>query len=1261
LATKVNLKFKGLVTDPNSLGSVPQGALLEAENVVIDRDDILEPRRGFKTYGDAMGVSSNRAKQLLNYKSRLIRHYDDSLEYDSDSSPGTFERYKELAWIYATTGGLTRIGALATFTTTKPHKLQSSDLVIISGADQEEYNGEFEVTVLTDFTFQYTVVGTPVTPATGDPLLECRTAHIEQVDSGNKIRAEEAVNSNFYFTSNTGIRKLDEVNGFITNSGGVKALDLDLSLTASDSPIMPQNSQLGYRIVWGYKDANQNLILGAPSSRATIGLTTESLLLPDFNSLLTKLDVAAGTRLTGTITGNTLDNPTVVTSIGHGLVTGRTIVITGSDSTPSLNGTQVVTVIDADTFTVPVNVTIAGTTGSWETQKLSDIDYNSLAIPLTASASQLNARLKDLAQKLELDLGYVSPSLAKYGRSDAISNIPMGSPGPVVISATGHQLSNGDAIVISDSTCFPSIDGEYIISSVNANDFTIIVNTAITLAGVGTWTSGIARNYPVPNANDPNAFDEQQEFFDEIVDALLDESLVNISQFAQDAAEIQSAAKGRNVTITFTVPDGVTTNYFYQIYRTGASAGSQIDPGDDMGLVFESNPTAAQIKGGTVTVQDQTPDDFRGADLYTNPRQEGILQANEKPPFAKDTAIYKNIGFYANTKTLHKKELALLGTANLAGTKIIIAGVEYSFDVAENIGLGAVQVFTSGTPAQNVDDTARSLVRVINRYAANTQVYAYYISSPDDVPGKILLEARNLDQDKFYILSDSVTVGATNFSPSIAPEAATISTISVADPTVITTTASHGLISGEQIYIAFTNSTPNLSGLYNITRLSPTTFSIPVDVTIAGTTGVWRKALLATSSDNEVIKNRVYYSKQNQQEAVPLLNYFNVGSGDKDIKRIVPLRDSLFVLKDDGIYRIGGETPESLTVSLFDSSVEIKGPETIAVGNNQIYAFSSQGVIVISDTGVQVVSRPLEDQLLNKVPFSNLATTAFAVFYQTDRKYMLWLPEDETDTAARRAYVYNNVTQAWTTWEIQKTCGIVNSKDDKLYLGASDINSLEIERKTFTRNDFADREYALNVTSYSATDKVITLSSVVEVEPGDVLVQELTRTNLYGSYLYKVESKVLSVDPDTSTAVVDSLYDYAVGPITLYKAFQCKVRWAPEDGGNEGEIKQFREATLRFKKSRITEPFLGFSSDLQSGVQEVALKGPGLGLWGYFPWGGVPWGGDTRQKGFRTYIPLGKQRCSLLNCFFRHKAAREDWQVEGLSLVFETSSPRINR
>lgn len=72
-----------------------------------------------------------------------------------------------------------------------------------------------------------------------------------------------------------------------------------------------------------------------------------------------------GQFIGGMIQANSLANPTVITSIGHGLETGDTIVIFNSNSTPSIDGSQTVTYLTNDTFSVPVNVTVAGTSGTY--------------------------------------------------------------------------------------------------------------------------------------------------------------------------------------------------------------------------------------------------------------------------------------------------------------------------------------------------------------------------------------------------------------------------------------------------------------------------------------------------------------------------------------------------------------------------------------------------------------------------------------------------------------------------------------------------------------------------------------------------------------------------------------------------------------------------------------------------------------------------------------------------------------------------------
>lgn len=65
---------------------------------------------------------------------------------------------------------ITRVGSLATVTTTLDHGIASNVPVTISGATETEYNGTFAVIVTGLNTFTFTVTGSPTTPATGTIL-----------------------------------------------------------------------------------------------------------------------------------------------------------------------------------------------------------------------------------------------------------------------------------------------------------------------------------------------------------------------------------------------------------------------------------------------------------------------------------------------------------------------------------------------------------------------------------------------------------------------------------------------------------------------------------------------------------------------------------------------------------------------------------------------------------------------------------------------------------------------------------------------------------------------------------------------------------------------------------------------------------------------------------------------------------------------------------------------------------------------------------
>ena len=122
----------------------------------------------------------------------------------------------------------------------------------------------------------------------------------DEVENGLRIKSIEA-NKNLYFTTNKGIKKISArtaadfttSSGFITDAGAVKALDFTAQLDITQgqtSGFLPVDSAVAYRILWGYKDLNDNLILGTPSDSVSVYNYLSSIIPLDLNTFLTMLD-----------------------------------------------------------------------------------------------------------------------------------------------------------------------------------------------------------------------------------------------------------------------------------------------------------------------------------------------------------------------------------------------------------------------------------------------------------------------------------------------------------------------------------------------------------------------------------------------------------------------------------------------------------------------------------------------------------------------------------------------------------------------------------------------------------------------------------------------------------------------------------------------------------------------------------------------------------------------------------------------------------
>ena len=112
-----------------------------------------------------------------------------------------------------------------------------------------------------------------------------------------------------------------------------------------------------------YQQELEGIADGMAAYYQALGLTCPDNLWDVVTSNASTGDDYAAYTTGGTITAASVGSPTeITTAVANGLVSGMTVTIAGSNSTPSINGSYPVTVLDSTHFTIPVAVTAADNT-----------------------------------------------------------------------------------------------------------------------------------------------------------------------------------------------------------------------------------------------------------------------------------------------------------------------------------------------------------------------------------------------------------------------------------------------------------------------------------------------------------------------------------------------------------------------------------------------------------------------------------------------------------------------------------------------------------------------------------------------------------------------------------------------------------------------------------------------------------------------------------------------------------------------------------
>jgi hypothetical protein len=841
-----------------------------------------------------------------------------------------------------------------------------------------------------------------------------------------------------------------------------------------------------------------------------------------------------------------------------------------------------------------------------------------------------------------------------FGRRDANDNLILSAPSSIVVL-------NNNAI---DATYLGSGAGPYTITVTTTsahglqtgNYVNVTTAEAEAIEGISqvTVTSSTEFTYSVATAPSPNAGD----------------LTFGISE---------------KVRLIFGVPSecaATSQGWFYQLYRSGQQDVA-IGIVSDFKMIEERTLTASEISNGFAIYDDDVDDILLGAELYTNENtREGELQANFRPPLCNDVALYKNHAIYAACTTRQLLAIDVVAPSNLAtGNTVSFTSGATTRTYVARTGVG-----NTLTCSTSVANSGGAIQITINGHglSAGWQVYIsgatqssgaaaaladgyYFVKSPAANTFRISTSSGGADvsyTNEYHLYVEGVreSVGGNyifTLSQSTSPSVQLRDTAEGLVKAVNRDTSS--LLYAQ--YVSGANDVPGkmrfqskgfIATVY--AKASSSTAGLAFSPELPTTDGT-------VKSTNDVLTHALFSSKLGEAEAVPLVNFFPIGSKNKAILRVAALRDSLIIVKEDGVFRLTGDSVFNFTVTPLDTTVFCVAANSLDVLNNTVTMLSQKGVCSISESAVGIITRKIEDAIQPIVGQTDLSAQTAGVAYESDGLYLLSTTEPTTTTKSK-TYCYASDTDEWSSWDTLFTYAIVGPKDTIYYVGTDNI--IYRERKLQSRIDYCGQNYSGTLVSVTSdkTGAVVTLPVGVIPQIGDALV--------YNGSISRIS------DPPTTAGGNDwNVVFYrqsamvAGGAVILYSRYEAVIKFAPFHAGLVGRSKHFAQFQAHLRGDEVTRMTIYFTGDTYAGSESVDWVSQTIRAgWGLFPWGLEQWGqpdginlavGTGPAPIIRTYVPRFQARGTFIQAVLTHNEAAEAIELQAISWAVRSYGERVTK
>jgi hypothetical protein len=650
----------------------------------------------------------------------------------------------------------------------------------------------------------------------------------------------EEDNSNLYYTNSTNRLSLGSNSGIdhaftIANSGSIS---LRNAFVQDQPGIFFQNPNRSY--TWNiYRSegtsSNANFHIAGGLNQSSSSDLAERFLIEETGTIGINFP-----SINATLSTNTLGNPTeITTTLDHDLETGNSVVISGSDSTPSLDGTYTITVTATNKFTIPLDTTsyTQVTTGNVTITHSDRID-NSGTIKLHVNGciklaqEGLGSSCLILGQTTNLlqvnNLGDFSIDINQDLDLNLNTNNNINIPSLVGVTFgsdnTFIKFDNSDLCIESSGDIKLTPGGDDVI--INGNLF-VTGTTNISSSGGGSGT-----------------IDDYIFCLGKGQDLSISLIQTNVVNTVDITIPTHNLVNGDHITISDSDSTPVIDNTYIitvissTIVRVGLQGGVSVngssgnlrskhvtDPAKDIGTCFNWHD------GGAIG----TSNSFEG--FF------GFDRSSERFIFIPDSTNTGDVvsGSLGDLE-FNKGYFTNLEVNTLTSTQVVFA------DTNGLLVSDSGMTYNSTTNTLTVDQVEATNLVEKEDFDANTILKADTDNTPlalsvpeNTILGRITggsITALTSSQVNSLLGTSGGGGGGSSFERLYVIVSSSISSIGLGTPSIITTSANHGLTSSDSVTISGSNSTPSIDGTYSVTVTGSNTFTIPSpSVTIIGSSG----------------------------------------------------------------------------------------------------------------------------------------------------------------------------------------------------------------------------------------------------------------------------------------------------------------------------------------------------------------------------------------------------------------------------------------